>query len=366
MKPISFFCLAAALLPLTGCQTTKVGPSALTNLHQAYSQSLGATLDEQLLINIVRLRYRDNPVFLETNVITQNNKASGSLNFDFTKTFLSAQRYAGSGAVKPGAGCEDSSQLVFRQLTGREFIMKLMTPVQIPVIVAMIQSGWRADRVFDLCVERVNYLYNAPTASGPTPILAPEFEKFYRFTDLLRVLQSANLIDFGEQPSVNFADLVLRVNDHPAWAKEVAEFKRLASLDARSTDFRFKNSFLEMSPTKLTLRPRSLLGMFFFVSQGVEVPAEDEAQGLVTITKNLDGSKFDWAPLASRFLTVRHSLGKLKPSNAFVACHYRNKWFYITDDDLESKTSFMLLSQIFTLQSSKYKSSEPVLVLSGS
>ncbi|MDR1255195.1 MAG: hypothetical protein LBJ78_04215 [Puniceicoccales bacterium] len=369
MKHVSVCVIGIGTLLLSGCQTTKVGPRALKSSHSAYNQALITTLDEQLLTNIVRLRYRDNPVFLEANTITQSNKASGSLGLEFSKTFLgrpSNGAYNGTGGIKPSMGCEDGSQIVLKPLTGNEFIKKLMTPIQNPILISMIQSGWRADRVFNLCVERINNLYNAPTASGPTPTYAPEYAKFYRFTELLRTFQRNNLINFGEQPDVNFADLMLRVVENPLFAKEIKEFKTLANLNPNLNEFKFKSSFLEMSPKKLTIRARSLLGIFFFLSQGVEVPKEDETQGLVTVTQNLDGSKFDWNTLSTRFLTIHCSTSKIKPNNAYVACHYRNRWFFIADNDLESKTSFMLLNQIFTLQSSKYKASDPILVLSGS
>jgi hypothetical protein len=48
---------------------------------------------------------------------------------------------------------------------------------------------------------------------------------------------------------------------------------------------------------------------------------------------------------------------------AFVAIPYRGQWFYLADNDLESKSTFMLLSQLFRLQAGAAKAAGPTLTL---
>jgi hypothetical protein len=52
-----------------------------------------------------------------------------------------------------------------------------------------------------------------------------------------------------------------------------------------------------------------------------------------------------------------------KPENAFVAVPYRGAWFYIADDDLNSKSTFMLLTQLFNLQSGQTEDVGPTLTI---
>jgi hypothetical protein len=47
----------------------------------------------------------------------------------------------------------------------------------------------------------------------------------------------------------------------------------------------------------------------------------------------------------------------------FVAIPYRGQWFYLADNDLESKSTFMLLTQLFRLQAGAAKSAGPTLTL---
>ncbi|MFQ5429466.1 MAG: hypothetical protein ACE5E1_04070 [Phycisphaerae bacterium] len=71
-------CTAAALfagLLGTGCQ---LGPAALKIGHARYSDAVQRTAAEQLLLNLVRLRYREAPVFLEVGSISSSISLAAS------------------------------------------------------------------------------------------------------------------------------------------------------------------------------------------------------------------------------------------------------------------------------------------------
>jgi hypothetical protein len=94
----------------------------------------------------------------------------------------------------------------------------------------------------------------------------------------------------------------------------------------------------------------------------VDTPQSHQAAGLVTITRNKDGSVFDWGTTAAGSLFhIRQS--NEQPDLAFVAIPYRGSWFYLADNDLESKSTFMLLMQLFRLQAGSTKSAGPALTL---
>ena len=364
MKYFSLCSVGAAAILLGGCQTTKVGPRALRSSQGAYSQAIAINADEQLLKNIVALRYRDNPIFLDVGDISQTNKIGGSLGIsDIPLNHLSNT----TGTLKPSFNGDISATIKYGQLKGKEFVQKLLEPIQLGIVWSMLESGWRPERVLNLCVERVNNLFNAQTAGGPTPRLAPAYKNYYRWTELFTRLYRGHIISFGEKPETNFSDLYMNIKEDSVLTREISEFKALAGLKKDEQWFKIKDNFVDMSSTKLTIRCRTLLSMFFFLSQGVDVPQADKNNGLVTTTKNLDGTVFDWSPISNRLLNIHFSEGKAYPKDAYVACRYRGKWFYVKDNDSESKSTFLLMSQIFTLQSAaKYKSTSPTLIVSGS
>ena len=65
----SFFVVLILLLLACGCQST-FGPRALKHSHPAYNQAIVNTLDQEMLLNLVRLKYRDRPFFLKVGSVT--------------------------------------------------------------------------------------------------------------------------------------------------------------------------------------------------------------------------------------------------------------------------------------------------------
>ena len=184
--------LLGGLLCFTGC-ATRLGPGSIKASHRPYNDSVIQTLNEQLLLNLVRLKYRDNPYFIEVSSITSQQSLIGTAGSSATVPFpFSSLRSLGvAGAVE----YSDNPVISFQPLQGEEFLEKLMSPVAMEALLRLSQSGWSVSRVMRIAVEQANYLHNAPTASGPTPVKPPEYEDFKIVTTELRRLQQTNGID---------------------------------------------------------------------------------------------------------------------------------------------------------------------------
>src|SRR5215831_13696139 len=79
--------LLAAWAGVSGC----VGPKAVRYTRLRYNEVVRDTNDEQLLINIVRLRYADSPVFIDLPNITSQFELAGQ-----------GQYLGGYGNASPG------------------------------------------------------------------------------------------------------------------------------------------------------------------------------------------------------------------------------------------------------------------------
>ncbi|NQZ59565.1 MAG: hypothetical protein HRT88_19110 [Lentisphaeraceae bacterium] len=62
-------------------------------------------------------------------------------------------------------------------------------------------------------------------------------------------------------------------------------------------------------------------------------------------------------------MAVKTSSSPISQSNSYVAVQYRGKWFYIEDNDLNSKSTFSLLMQLYSLQSGENKGNDLILTL---
>lgn len=115
------------------------------------------------------------------------------------------------------------------------------------------------------------------------------------------------------------------------------------------------------SAAHLVVSGRSILGVLTFLAQHVDVPDEHVRRGLVRVTLGPDGRRFDWHELSGGLFHIRNS--PEEPTDAFLRVHYRGHWFYIDDTDIESKSTYTLLAELFSLQAANGNVEAPVLTL---
>ena len=228
----------------------------------------------------------------------------------------------------------------------------------------MTQSGWSIERIFGITMERINNLHNAPRASGPTPAHEPEFQKFKRFLFLLRTMQLEGLIEIGPSLDPQSSGLVVLLKTDAKHQAIVDEIRTLLEVvhKEQSNQFTISTNFLDTRESQWNVRVRSIAGVLFYLSQNIAIPPEHVESGLVTITQTPEATPFDWSDTpAGKVFKIMPSTSK--PDNAFIAIPYRGTWFFIQDNDSESKSTFMLLRQLFNLQAGQAKTSGPRLTL---
>ena len=361
--------LLLVALIISGCQST-FGPGALEKTHPAYNKSISETLSEQMLINLVRLRYREQPAFLEIGSVTVSPRISTSANIDTT-----INTGSGGDFIQPGVGVEysQSPTISYTPLRGEDFLKSVLSSISLEAILVMTQSGWSVERVFGITVERMNSLYNAPSASGPTPAIEPKYyENFARALEIFRNLQREGVMEIGpnigidndEQVNIKQPELVMQflTSNSEQFKSEGKELESLLATTAVDNRVIISSDFLNKSPNVLGLRVRSIMSVLFYLSQNIKVPDEHKEAGLVTVTKTLSGDEFDWndTPAGKHF--VVHS-SKQRPENAYISVPHQGYWFYIANNDLETKSSFLLLQQLFSLQAGQSEAKGPTLTL---
>ena len=91
------------------------------------------------------------------------------------------------------------------------------------------------------------------------------------------------------------------------------------------------------------------------------MPPEVEQKGKVSVIKESDGTPFEWNDMFKGLLTIHWSSSE--PSDAVIAVPYENNWYYVRADDVPSKTTFVLLSQLMKMLSSLGSGNAPTLTL---
>jgi hypothetical protein len=344
-------------LAFGGC-ASQTGPGRIPPARIAYNHAVASSADEQLLLNLVRLRYRDTPLFLDVGSIT--TQFSLGVAADASLGIAGNGGTAWSAGTGVGVDFSESPTVTYSPLQGEAFVTRLLSPITPATLVLLSQSGWSIERLLLCCVQRVNDLGNAVAAAGPTPDYLPQYEPLHRLADRLRQLQVAGVLRV-EPDAKGELVVELPLELPPSLRPAGAEVRELLGLAPDVTELRAAPTRRGRDADELAITGRSLLAVLFFLSQGVEVPPSHAEAGLVTVTRDDAGTPFDWSRVTGRLLRVRASAQR--PPSAAVAVPYRGHWFWVADDDLTSKSTFNLLSFLFALKAGSAGGREPLLTL---
>lgn len=349
MRPL----LPVLLVFLSSC--VAVGDGAVAASRTEYNVALRRSDDEQLLLNLVRLRYGDRILFLEASALTTQFKFRASA--DATSDFGSQVPEA--FGLDAGVIFEENPTVSYTPLQGADYVQRVLSPVPLEALFLLDNSGWSSERALRVLVEEMNGVANARGANGPTPALAPDYEPFRRVTQLLRVLELRGLTygaREGDGLAIVFEPEALGTPEH-------AELCAMLELDPTRREVYVNASAGSRSRRAdvLNIRFRSISGAMAFLSHAVEVPERDVAAGRVATTVDAEGRPFDWQRVTDGLMRIRSS--ETRPAEAAVAVRHRGSWFFIDDRDIDSKSTFAMLGQVLALQAGDVQSTLPVLTI---
>lgn len=383
--------------------------------HWELNESIRQTHTEQLLLNIVRLRYDEMPYFLQVSSIsTQFSTQQGAnLSGNLTGTFpqRSPDSY-GTGLGLGGSISYSESPVVTWSLPdSREYLSRLMAPMGADQLTVLAQSGWDPERVLRVGTKKMNRLRNLDYRVGEGMHEPANYNEFREALDLIVQLNQEGLLDlaYGIKSSMGAAKIPLEqldsraipdglqyglqfmTRDDPAVVEPLKLFKPLfvrfskqSDNDSRAKRLR---ELLNLDPTKysfgivdtansgveqlrsesgkltqvfdpdanlaeIVLNNRSVMEVLFLASLYVQLPETDVAQGNVSTDR--ESPETDW-------LEIRTS--PTDPSDAWLKVKYRDSWFYIASSDTNSRVSFTLLEAIFSSVVGNMPGAKPLLTL---
>lgn len=352
-------------LLLSGCGTfdelLQIGPDSVEDGRGQFNTVIAETNDQQLLLNLVKRRYGDNTALLEVNSVstTLEWKRGGNLGL----TLFDGGEDANSLGIGANGAYTERPTITYLPVKGPDLIKKNLSSLDPEVLILLSRSGWRMERIMRLTLNSINDLDNAAAASGPTPAFAPDTSDFEKLLSVIEKVGHGQFVlgyTIINDQKVLALDARMEMLERP----EMQDFTEILKIDKHSfyvvnvegnTDYR--------SNKEIDIKVRSLSGIEFYLSHGVQVPEEHIMQNKVQITKTADGEVFDWDSIFGDLFQIQSSRQEPSEDIAAVKCFWRGYWFYIDDTDIESKNTFMLLNQITALQSGAMDKSGPLLTL---
>lgn len=331
----------ASALPSCG----SMGPRTVQRDRADYGSAIGQSWKEQTLLNIVRLRYLDTPVFLDVSQViagyTVESNLSGGINF---------VPGADTGALGAVGKFTDRPTVTYLPRAGADHVRDLIRPLPPSALFFMLQAGWPADLVLRTGVTAVNGLRNR---AGIGAHVHPGDPDFTRVVDLLTTLQRSSVVGMRVAGTADKGEaVVLFFHRDQTVVGETSELGQLLHLGT-GNEHRVVYGHLASQPGEIAVETRSVLQALLELSSGVDVPKEDVAEGRVLPALQGD---------AEHCMLTVHS-GSSAPSDALVAVPYRGHWFWIDDRDLRSKRTFAYLILLLSIGASDNGTGVPLVTV---
>ena len=337
---------------------SNIGSTLLPYDRITYNEALQSSDTQQELLNIVRLRYSDAPYFLTVNNVVSQFSLSRDASVNVSNNLPPPSILATGNA---GTSFSESPTITYTPLQGEQFVTRLLTPIDLSVLYMLLRSGWGINHVFRVLIQQMGAVENAVIASRSTSSRIPKFEKFLSLGIALRTLQHNDDLKISSSKRNKAFAIKMRITHFSRLTPRQRAILAKVDVSAEEPYF-WLVSHYSTEPHDVYVQTRTVLGLLNYLSKGVDLPPEDIAKKQAPMTYYRNGTLFDWHRVTIGMMRVHTS--NLRPTNDYVSIQYKHHWFYIPNDDFESKETLNLMAIIMGIYSGEIKSFQPVFTVS--
>jgi len=328
--------VAFGALTLGGCAS--VGPTTVSRDRFDYVEAISDSWKRQTLLNLLKVRYADAPVFLDITSVISSYEFRGQAGIFGQQA---PQGRAGDSFIGAdiNGSYTDRPTITYSPLSNDKFARSLMAPIPVPGIVLLMQAGYPADVVLRICANSVNGISNSYGGRGD----AHGDPRYQELMELMRMAQADGVLGLysKKEADQSVVRMFLRGPE-----PKVAQYRRIGELLGLSPgvrEFTLVYGAQPSQPDEIAVQSRSMMQVLVDFGSYIEVPQRDIDEGRVYVAARDPETTKLFPPL----LHV-HWAAKL-PDDAHVAVHYRDAWFWIDDRDHLSKAAFNFLMLLFSL-----------------
>lgn len=338
-----------------------IGPKEICIDRFRYNNVIQETENQQILANIVRLRYLEPTEFVKLiNVTASYTKFNGTGNSNLSYTNANGindgfpnNLITSAIQFNPVISYSDTPTISYSPVEDAIFMRSLMSPISLENLDILFNNGIDdPNTVLKLAVLSIDDFSNGYSATCSQVSQIPRFAKYYSFINvLIPMLQDGKcqIIKAKDESHIILALHFFRPFINSSCARTI---KKLLSVPLRDENI-FLSDSIENSAIQniVYLRTRSVFAMMMLLSYGVKVPCSDIQAHYVYQHWYPNGTLFNWEIITNDLFTVYSS--NCVPRDAFVRVFIENHWFYIKQNDLKSKATFSMLSRLITLATGK-------------
>ncbi|MCX7115719.1 MAG: hypothetical protein NTW08_07425 [Gammaproteobacteria bacterium] len=343
------------LLVFVGClflaSCKSIGPTQIQLDRGRYNDAIINTHSEQLLRNIVRLRYVKPVSFIKITSVTSSYTLNPSINGSFS--ILNSPGTPGnalSGVLNPSISYSDQPTISYVPVSGVDFIKRMLLPVPLENLGLLLNGGIdNPQGLFNIIINHMGKYDNASNASDLRTVAGPQYKRFRYLTSLFNQLNAKTGAELTTAVVNKKMVLDIHFSKKMYLSKQAKEMKKWLRVPLNSRDILLTNETKLTQPNMVNIQIRSLLSAMIFLSHGVHAPQEHIASKMAPEYFIYPTTPFDWDPLMKGIFNVYAS--RQEPINAYVKIYWNNYWFYIAGNDIASIQSFSYIDAMHILTS---------------
>ena len=343
--------LFIVLLVAVGCKSS-IGAKTVTGDQFNYAEALRDAWKEQMLLNMVGLRYAEAPMFLKVTSVINQYSIEGSIT-------AAAPPYELQAAAAPPLGIagrySDRPTITYMPLSGAEFTRSVLTPIPPHTIMSLIQAGWRADLLLRLTVRAINDVSPAERVGS-----AAANPRFFELVSLMAKVQRHGGLSFRveKRGKDDVAIVMIRGESSEETRRDRTRITEILGLEPGLVEYHLVFGRQSSTPNEIAMLTRSILEMLVDLALWIDVPPEHVTSGRVRPRPDMDvQDEFGFEPL----IKVRSSTAR--PEDSFVAVRYDGLWYWIDNDDFRSKRTLSFMQLMFSLAESGGGQTAPVVTV---
>ena len=337
-------CILATCLLLASCAS--IGPNKIPSDRNHYNRSITESWKEQILLNIVKIRYVEPLFFVDVGEIVAGYSLETGGNLGFSRDLFDLPANSDSSSFQLGMSGKftDRPTITYRPMTGARFLKGIMSPIPLQNVLMGIDSGVSADFLMGLGIRSINGLRNRALAVSGDEASGSSFQRLVAIIARLQNLDALH-ISMRTVPPSKRPGLYMSLGTKkpsPLVASLVEEMRNLLDLDPQTHSYALVSGHSFGDRKTISLQTYSLMQMLAIVAVRVDIPEQDVTTHCAT--PGFSGTS------GSRILdTVAVHVADTRPDHAFSAVPYHDHWFWIDDHDLTTKRIFSFLMLAFTL-----------------